>query len=1401
VSASTRALRKKQASEQPASIPTGVPAGQRDAALLGSVQAATSGPGQSLDPVVAEQMGARFGHDFGSVRVHTDDQAAASASTFEARAYTVGSDLVFGAGEYAPTTNEGQQLIAHELAHVVQQSSMPAPAPPQAKGLIVSQPGDPFEEAADAAAEAALANDPLEKEPQAIAAPPADTAPLVQRKAAVGEELSLDDAAAAAVEETSDADAEAEQAAVEVAEPVPLANAPGEDGGEGGAGGSAPPPAPPDPPTAPPVPLVAAPPAPEAKTEPVPVAAPEIPAFNPAALLPLPAVPAIPTPPPAPASPLPSTAAGMESSAGAMAPPANGMAGDPSGQQVGDAAGVPGGVMNGVSAAIGAAANGPTNAISGVAEGVETAIAAAGDTAGAAPPPAAAAAGATPTAAAAGATPAATPAPAPTPAAPAATPAPAASAPTATPAPSATPTAQAGGGGGGGGGAATGDRAPASPEEDPAFGAVAGRAAGVAAQQSSHAPAGSVAGAAQAAADPGGSDVAMAAQGRQVSEIEAQPAAAFDAVGFKNKLMEKIAQSAPKNLEEADEFKNNNELGAIKGELGSDVKGEKDRATGPVAEKAAQAPETSGINPKAVQPLPGPATNPAPAPIGAEAAAPKPKSDGEVSDPYKAASGSIDQQMGEANVTEKQLEKGNEPAFNDALGAKKEAQSDAAAKPGQTRQQEGAVLEKAQAEAGMTAEQKAQAMAQERTQLLAEVFGMQGETKGADEQKRREVAEHIAGIYQQTRDETEKILNELGPWCEQRFSQGADAAKAVFEKYVGERMDKYKDERYDGVTGAAQWLSDKLFGMPEEVNVFYVEGRNLYLAEMDKVITEVSEHVAAELNRAKARVAEGRKAIQDYVATLSPELQQVGQQAAGQIQDKFNQLEQSVSDKQGELVDSLAQKYNEKLKEVDERIAALQAENRGLVDKALDAVGGAIKTILEIKDMLLNTLQRAADAVMKIIEDPIGFLSNLLDAVKQGLMQFVGNIGSHLQTGLLEWLTGTVAATGLKMPAQLDLPGIFDLVLQILGLTKENIRAQIVKALGPSGEMVMGALEKGWEVLQILASGGLAALWEYVKDQVGDLYAMVVEQIKTMITEEVVKAGIQWIIGLLGGPAGAFVKAAQAIIKIVMWFVENGSRMMSLVNAIIDGVNAIAGGAIGSAANFVENALAKALPMAISFLASLLGLGNIAQKVQDIIAKVQAPVNKAIDWVVKKALAMGKKLLGKFKSNKGDDTKVEEGEGEEDPEKKAKFDAGIAAVQALPEQSEDEIGQSLGKIKGEYGFDELGYKDDGEDWKIHAVMRMAKTPKVGKKGDAGKSRSELEKSIKSWKEELQAHEDKLAAYIADPDAFDNKGFLKNAPTPEIRQRIIDGRIRHLNEEIENFKKQIAEAEAEIAKLT
>lgn len=102
--------------------------------IVGEVLASS---GQPLDSSMRAVMEPRFGHDFSRVRVHTNARGAESARSVNALAYTVGRDIVFGAGHYAPGTTAGNQLIAHELTHVVQQSS----AEPSRAGAGVTQTG------------------------------------------------------------------------------------------------------------------------------------------------------------------------------------------------------------------------------------------------------------------------------------------------------------------------------------------------------------------------------------------------------------------------------------------------------------------------------------------------------------------------------------------------------------------------------------------------------------------------------------------------------------------------------------------------------------------------------------------------------------------------------------------------------------------------------------------------------------------------------------------------------------------------------------------------------------------------------------------------------------------------------------------------------------------------------------------------------------------------------------------------------------------------------------------------------------------------------------------------------------------------------------------------------------
>ncbi len=789
-------------------------------------------------------------------------------------------------------------------------------------------------------------------------------------------------------------------------------------------------------------------------------------------------------------------------------------------------------------------------------------------------------------------------------------------------------------------------KAPTSPAEDPAFQAVVSQVKGAAAQERRHAPAPTKAKEAQAAAVSPASEITGKAQSGQVEQMDAAETPGFNAAAFKQKLLARINALTPQTAADADEFKEKNRAGELRGELQSETAVQQEQAQAPLATATSQAPDASGVEPKPVTPLQSSQPGETPLLAGAEAATPKPKGQGEVEAPLRTQSQQLDQQMAEANVTEEQLVKSNEPEFQAAVTARQENQSHTQNAPQAYRQDEQGIIGGAQAEAVATAEKQTTAMHADRAGLLAQVDSQQGQSKSADEQKRAEVGAQLQAIYAETKSKVESTLRTLDGEVEQLFNAGAQTAKQAFEDYVDAAMDAYKEERYGGWLGWAQWVADRFEPTQPRVLAIFQEGRQIYINAMSAVIDNVVALIGRKLAEAKAEIANGKQRIQAHVDGLPADLQQVGQEAAQAIQSQFDELSQRVDAKQDALIDSLAEKYTQKLQEVDARIEQLKAENQTLYDIAADKIGGAIKTILELKEMLLGVLSRAAAAIGQIIADPIGFLGNLISGVKQGLENFVGNIGQHLKEGFISWLTGAVSAAGITLPQNWDLAGIFQFVMQLLGLTFESLVGRLSQLFGFDimsviepikqvieiyqaegmaglikaglarliGEERMAALLEVWQMIQSFISGSWEALWGLLQEHLGGLKELVFGKLEEFLTERVFKAGVTWLVSLFN-PASAFIKACKAIYDIIMFFVERASQIGSLVNALIDSIGAIAGGSVGAAAGAVENALAKGIPVAIGFLSSLLGLGNVSEKVQEIIQGVRGLVDKGLNAI------------------------------------------------------------------------------------------------------------------------------------------------------------------------------------------
>jgi hypothetical protein len=761
------------------------------------------------------------------------------------------------------------------------------------------------------------------------------------------------------------------------------------------------------------------------------------------------------------------------------------------------------------------------------------------------------------------------------------------------------------------------------PDQDPRFQAVTGAIGAKAGRARAHRPAKSEAGAAQAAAMGPANDTTSQAKAAQVGAMAEAKPGVFDRVAFIAAVKQAIERSAPHSLSEVTSFKSSGKVEAVKRDVKGLVGQNKDTSKEEIKGATEAPPDPSKAVPKEVTPLKPDGAPPAPGTLPTTGAVPEAQP--AAATDLRAGPAEVNQSMAEEGVTEEQLKKSNEPEFEQAVDAKKEAEVHSATAPAAYRAEEAPILAGAKASAKGKTAAALTAMHGAKTRAIGGAGKDKTAAKAADEKRRAEVASDIEAKYAATKTETEAILANIDRQVEPIFESGEKGARERFESTVARDMSDYKSKRYSGARGKLRWLRDKFKGLPSAVNVFYTRARDQYVQDMDAVIGRIADVVGIGLTAARQRIAKGQADIAAYVAKLPKDLKKVGQDAQKNLEEKFDALTASVDDKQADLVSSLAEKYVAARDSLDERIQELQDENKGLIDKAKDAIKRVINTIRKLKDMLLNVLARAAGAIGSIIAHPIAFLQNLVGAVKAGVTRFKENIEKHLKAALTSWLFGELAETGITLPEKFDLRGVLSLVLQLLGLTYANIRSRVVRAVG---EKVVSKIEKTAEVFRILVSEGPAGLWKFVQDKLEGLKKQAMDAIQGFLVEKIIVAGITWLISLLN-PASAFIKACKAIYDIIMFLVDRASQIEAFVNTVLDSVEAIVSGAVGSIAEKIESVLAKALPLVIGMLASLLGLGGIGAKIREIIGKIQKPVNKLIDGVVMPIAKKAKSLYGK----------------------------------------------------------------------------------------------------------------------------------------------------------------------------
>jgi hypothetical protein len=287
-------------------------------------------------------------------------------------------------------------------------------------------------------------------------------------------------------------------------------------------------------------------------------------------------------------------------------------------------------------------------------------------------------------------------------------------------------------------------------------------------------------------------------------------------------------------------------------------------------------------------------------------------------------------------------------------------------------------------------------------------------------------------------------------------------------------------------------------------------------------------------------------------------------------------------------------------------------------------------------ELLSNIITNAMQAFDDITRDPIGFLINLLAAVKEGFARFFANIGEHLLSGLTAWLFRGLRAAGVEPPTELTLASGLNMLMQVLGITAEKLWTKLAERIGPERvAQIRGALDvlTGiWGFVRDVQEKGVWAIWEYIQSQLSNLWSVILQHVTTWIMEKIVIRVSAYLLSLID-PSGiiAVINGCVAFFNLIQSAVEYIRDMLEIVDSFVGTVAAIARGDIEPGAVKMEQSLADAMPVAIGFLAYQVGLGNVGDKIAEIVGGLREMVDKALDWLLdqaEKLLQSVLKMLG-----------------------------------------------------------------------------------------------------------------------------------------------------------------------------
>ena len=503
---------------------------------------------------------------------------------------------------------------------------------------------------------------------------------------------------------------------------------------------------------------------------------------------------------------------------------------------------------------------------------------------------------------------------------------------------------------------------------------------------------------ASAAAPSPANEAQARGQAAQVETMNAQEAGEVNQESFLEIVRRRLREITPSTPSGMDEFRERGGASGLREGLLQTTNQQAEGAQGAIRSATETEPVPGEARvPEALPEQAGPGQVPD---LRAQEVLPQAREEAEVS--LEENRQDVESRLGEENLTEDRLRRANDPRFTAVQETREAVHEHADTAPQEYREEEQTLLNEQEGAIASEETTAVREMEQSRERSQREIEAEQQTAMTVEERRRQEVSNHIEGFYTRTREVVEERLEGLNQDVESRFTEGERRARERFEEFVDREMNIWKVRRYMGQIGTLTWIADLFRDINDfpEVEQIYEDGKNQYIAELDTVIVDIANLVETTLARCQDEIQQGRDDVQEYVEEGLPEaLREVGEQTSGRISERYDELRASVEERRNTLADQLVERYQQARQALDQRIEEMQAENRGLVNSFVEGLQAVLEVLRNLRERLASILGEASGAIECVLNDPPGFVGNLIGAVGRGFRQFAGNILPHLRRG------------------------------------------------------------------------------------------------------------------------------------------------------------------------------------------------------------------------------------------------------------------------------------------------------------------------------------------------------------------------------------------------------------------